>query len=115
MHSNSRGGKLKFLPNTLIALFVTTLASAPVFADPAMEWVQEIVLAVRRIRGEMNIKPSARVPLLLRNAPSNSMDLLARHGQIVKSLAGVDSIEVLENGQAIAQAASAVVGRLRLR
>ena len=49
MHNNSRGSKLKALPNTLIALFVTTLASAPVFADPAMEWVQKMSDAMRNL------------------------------------------------------------------
>ena len=49
MRSNSRGGKLKILPVTLVALIVTTLASAPAFADQAIEWVQKMSDAMRNL------------------------------------------------------------------
>lgn len=47
--SNSQGGLLKFLPKTLIPVFIVTLASTPALADPAMEWVQKMSNAMREL------------------------------------------------------------------
>ena len=47
--SSRRGEKLKLLPKTLIPVLFTTLASAPVFADPAMQWVQKMSDAMRNL------------------------------------------------------------------
>ena len=44
-----RAGQLKFLPRLLIPLLATALASAPVLADPAMEWVQKMSDAMRNL------------------------------------------------------------------
>jgi len=49
MHNNSQGVKVKYLPGTLIALCISLLASAPAFADPAMEWVQKMSDAMRNL------------------------------------------------------------------
>ena len=49
IHSSKQGGILKFLPKTLIPVLITTLVSAPVFADPAMEWVQKMSDAMRNL------------------------------------------------------------------
>ena len=49
MHSSSFGGKLGNLPKIFLPLFITTLFSAPVLADPAMEWVQKMSDAMRNL------------------------------------------------------------------
>src|SRR5579883_1876189 len=52
-------------------------------ADEASErevsWLQSFILAVRQIRGEMNIAPSRRIPLLYRNASAPDLELIQRH------------------------------------
>lgn len=40
---------MKFLPQTLVPVLLTILVSAPVFADPAMEWVQKMSDAMRNL------------------------------------------------------------------
>jgi sigma-E factor negative regulatory protein RseB len=47
MLSSSVGGRLNFIPKTLIPVLVATFISAPVFAEPAMEWVQKMSDAMR--------------------------------------------------------------------
>ena len=79
-----------------------------------MEWVQQVVLAVRSIRGEMNIKPSARVPLLLRNAQTHEIERLTRHSDVLTALARAESIDPLPIDQVAPQAASALVGELEI-
>ena len=49
MRSSSVGGRLNFIPKTLIPVLVTTFISAPVFAEPAMEWVQKMSDAMRNL------------------------------------------------------------------
>ncbi|MFZ9037545.1 MAG: MucB/RseB C-terminal domain-containing protein [Gammaproteobacteria bacterium] len=49
MLSSSVGGRLNFIPKTLIPVLVTTFISAPVLAEPAMEWVQKMSDAMRNL------------------------------------------------------------------
>ena len=49
MLSSSVGGRLNFIPKTLIPVLVATFISAPVFAEPAMEWVQKMSDAMRNL------------------------------------------------------------------
>ena len=55
------------------------LAAWPVAVDSADEpaeretaWLQAVILGVRQIRGEMNISPGRRMPLLLRDASAGA-------------------------------------------
>jgi len=87
-------------------------------ADEAAEreaaWIQAVVLGVRQIRGEMNINPSRRIPLLLREASGQEREWAARHRPYLERLAGLESITVLEPGTSAPQAAIALVGTLAL-
>ena len=49
MRSNSFSGKLGILPKTILPLLLTTVFSAPVVADPAMEWIQKMSDAMRNL------------------------------------------------------------------
>ena len=49
MLSNDTGHKVKFLRNHLLLILLSTLASAPVMADPAMDWVQKMSMAMRNL------------------------------------------------------------------
>jgi valyl-tRNA synthetase len=70
-------------------------------ADPAridadslaeMEWVQGFVLGVRRIRGEMDIKRSKRLDVLLSGGDAQDDERAQMHKSYLSSLAGLDSI-----------------------
>ena len=41
-------------------------------ADAEVTWMKQFILAVRQIRGEMDIAPSRKIPLLLRDAPASA-------------------------------------------
>jgi sigma-E factor negative regulatory protein RseB len=49
IRSSNPGGKLRFLPKTLVPILLTTLVSGPALADPAMEWVQKMSHAMRNL------------------------------------------------------------------
>jgi valyl-tRNA synthetase len=62
-------------------------------AAAEMEWVVAAISAIRATRAEMNVPPAARVPLLVRDAESEVLERLARHGDHFVRLARVDRIE----------------------
>ena len=77
-------------------------------------WIQAVVLAVRQIRGEMNIKPAQRIPVLLRGAVPEELAWLERHRAYLERLAAIESITVLAPGDSPPQSATALVGELTL-
>jgi valyl-tRNA synthetase len=83
-------------------------------AEREVAWVQAVVLGVRQIRGEMNINPSRRIPLLLRDAAAQDRDWSTRHRAWLERLAGLESITVLAGDAAAPPAAIALVGTLAL-
>ena len=87
-------------------------------ADPAAEheigWLMRVVLGVRQIRGEMDITPARRLPLLLQGASAADLQLAGRHQGLLMHLAGVTAPQALPPGAPPPPAAAAVVGELTL-
>jgi valyl-tRNA synthetase len=87
-------------------------------ADEAAEretaWIQAVILGVRQIKGEMNISPAKRIPLLLKDASAQDEALLARHRTWLERLAGVAQIRLLAPGENAPQSAMALAGSLTL-
>ena len=83
-------------------------------AEREIAWVQSVILAVRQIRGEMNIAPSRRIPVLLKDASAQDKTNAEVFRPYLERLAGLDSITVLEPGAAVPQSATALVGELTL-
>ncbi len=90
--------------------FDASLCDEQAIAD--LEWVKQFIVAIRNIRGEMDIAPSKPLPVLLKNVSSEDQRRLDENQQFLSSLAKLESIDVLaanDNGPA---SASAVVGDL---
>ena len=87
-------------------------ADAP--AEAEMGWVMQVVLAIRQIRGEMDIAPSARLPLLLQHASERDLTLAQRHQTLLARLAGLASQRALQAAESPPPAMAAVVGELSL-
>jgi len=83
-------------------------------SEQEVHWLQSFILAVRQIRGEMNITPSRRIPLLYRNASTRDVGLIRRHHTWLERLAGIEPPRGLGAGEAQPQAATALVGELTL-
>jgi valyl-tRNA synthetase len=77
-------------------------------------WIRAFILAIRQIRGEMNIAPSRRIPLLYRNAVARDRALIERHRPWLERLAGIDNPRELGPAEPQPQAATALVGELTL-
>ena len=81
-------------------------------AERETAWIQAVVLGVRQIRGEMNIAPGRRIPVLLQDASAQDRAWSERHRAWLERLAGLASIRVLEAGERAPPSAAAPVGTL---
>jgi valyl-tRNA synthetase len=87
-------------------------------ADPEAEaeiaWLQSFILAVRQIRGEMDINPAKRIPVIVKEPTAADRAAIERHRTYLERLAGIASIGILERGSTAPQAATALVGELTI-
>jgi len=83
-------------------------------SEQEVGWLQAFILAVRQIRGEMNISPSRRIPLLHRNASAHDLELIQRHQAWLERLAGIEPPRAIASNEPVPPAATALVGDLTL-
>ena len=79
-----------------------------------MHWVQDFIRAVRRIRGEMNIRPGLRIPVLVQDAGTRERALLRAHRRYLDFGGGLEGIDFLAGGEAAPKSATALLGDMRL-
>ncbi|QOL25862.1 valine--tRNA ligase [Thalassotalea sp. LPB0316] len=77
-----------------------------------VEWLKQFIVAIRNIRGEMDIAPSKPLPVLLKNVGSEDQRRLAENEQFLSALAKLESIQVLADGEEGPASATAVIGDL---
>jgi valyl-tRNA synthetase len=83
-------------------------------AEADMQWLMKVVLGVRQIRGEMDISPARKLPLLLQHANASDRELAARHAALLMRLAGVEAPQLLADDARAPPAAAAMAGSLTL-
>ncbi len=83
-------------------------------AQQDLEWVKQFIVAIRNIRGEMDISPSKALTVLVKNISSNDQRRLTENHQFLCALAKLESIDILADGTAEPASASALVGDLTL-
>ena len=77
-----------------------------------LEWLKQFIVAIRNIRGEMDIAPSKPLPVLLKNVNADDQRRLSENEQFISALAKLESITVLANDDNGPASATAVVGDL---
>jgi len=77
-----------------------------------LEWVKQFIIAIRNIRGEMDISPSKLLPVLVKNVNTLDQRRLDENEQFLSSLAKLESITVLSENEQGPACASAVIGDL---
>jgi valyl-tRNA synthetase len=63
-------------------------------ATAEMQWLIDLVSGVRSVRAEMNVPPGARIALFLKDANRETATRLARHREVVMTLARLSSARV---------------------
>ncbi|WP_069471959.1 valine--tRNA ligase [Candidatus Marithrix sp. Canyon 246] len=79
-----------------------------------IEWVKQFIQGVRRIRAEMDIAPSKPLPILIQNGNADDQQKLAKHENILISLARLDKITWLKKDEEAPESAIALVGEMKI-
>jgi valyl-tRNA synthetase len=83
-------------------------------AEADLEWVKEVIMGVRNIRGEMNIAPSKALPVLLQNGDAHDHRRFQDNQAFLKQLAKLEEIQWVDSDQAVPPCATAMVGQLKV-
>ncbi|MDX1635411.1 MAG: valine--tRNA ligase [Marinobacter sp.] len=82
-------------------------------ASADIQWVKGVIEAVRNIRGEMNISPAKKIPVLLRGGDAQDERRLQENHQFLSSLAKLESLQWLGERDA-PMAATQLVGEMEV-
>ncbi|OBS09726.1 valine--tRNA ligase [Acidihalobacter prosperus] len=83
-------------------------------AENEMAWVQQFILAIRRIRAEMDIAPGKQVPLMVQGYDAGERERYAAHRGFIDALARLSEVRWLGNDETAPEAATALLGETRL-
>ena len=83
-------------------------------AEADVQWLQDFILGVRRIRGEMDIAPSKPIPVLLEHATPDDAERLNRFEALIAFLARTESVTVLDASEQAPEAAMSLLGGMRI-
>ena len=81
-----------------------------------MTWLKELILAIRRVRGELDLPPGRKIPVVLVGPSDAERSRLEgkEATPYVQALARVDTIDILEAGAPPPKSATALVGDLEV-
>lgn len=79
-----------------------------------LEWLKNVIVAVRTIRSEMNISPAKQVPVLLRKGSAADKSNYELHHRLLFTLAKIESLKWLAADETPPQSASAFVSELEI-
>jgi valyl-tRNA synthetase len=104
--------KLEPMPNTALIVtawpdYLETVVDSE--ADAEIGWLVDLISALRSVRSELNVPPSAKLSLLHQDASATTVERLAAHGERLATLARITDVEAL-HGPASQGSARIVVG-----
>ncbi len=83
-------------------------------AEAETEWLKGFILGIRQVRGEMDIPPARRVPVLLNQGTTLDRERVKAHGESLLSLARLESITWLAEGVEAPESATVLLGELKI-
>jgi len=83
-------------------------------ANDDIQWLKQVVVGVRNIRGEMNISPAKSVPLLIANGMEQDQSRLEQNKLVLSSLAKLESIVWLNQGDEKPMSSTSLVDQMEL-
>jgi len=79
-----------------------------------MQWLQSAVSGIRQIRGEMNISPRKPLSIILENTSANDLSILNKNKELLKTMAQLENITVLNDGELAPESAVALIGQMKI-
>jgi len=82
--------------------------------DREVEWIKGVIVAIRNIRGEMNISPATNINVLLTSGTEQDRKNLASNQQFLIKLAKLESVSWLDDPQQAPPSSMQVVGEMEV-
>jgi len=83
-------------------------------SESEIAWLQEFILGIRQIRGEMNISPGKRLPCFIQNLNTSDEVYIKNNLSIISTLAKLESIKQLSENESSPESATALVGEMKI-
>lgn len=79
-----------------------------------IEWLKQVIVGIRNIRGEMDISPNKPLSILLRNASEQDNRRLQDCANVLDKMAKLEAITPLAEGEVAPASATALVGEMEI-
>ena len=83
-------------------------------AEKELEWLKNIIVAIRTIRSEKNIPPGKALPILFRKGHDSDKRNYQQHQHLLFALAKIESAKWVESGETPPQSISTFIGDLEI-
>ena len=83
-------------------------------SEAEMSWVMDVLLGIRRIRGEMNIPPGKPLSILLEQGTESDRIWVARNREYLSRLGRIETYRWLEAQEEAPESAIALVGEMKI-
>ncbi len=83
-------------------------------AEQELDWIRNVILGIRQIRGEMDIAPNKSLPVILQDASEQDRRFLKIHERYLMGLAKLADITILKPGTEPPPCATALLGRMKI-
>ena len=83
-------------------------------AEADIEWLKQVIMGVRNIRGEMNIAPAKLLPVFFHNGSDDDQRRLDANRQFLTKLANLENITWLNADDDKPMSATALAGKLEI-
>ena len=83
-------------------------------SESEIAWLQEFILGIRQIRGEMNIEPKKALSCFLQNLNTSDEAYVYNNLSIISTLAKLESIKQLSENDSAPESATALVGEMKI-
>jgi len=83
-------------------------------SESEIAWLQEFILGIRQIRGEMNIAPGKPLPCFIQNLNTSDEVYVKNNLSIISTLAKLESIKQLLENDSAPESATALVGEMKI-
>ena len=83
-------------------------------AENEINWIKQFVVGIRQIRGEMNIPPGKKLPVIIQKSTNEDEFLIEKHLELIKHAGRIESIRKLHHKENEPTSSTAMHGEMKL-
>ena len=83
-------------------------------SESEISWLQEFILGIRKIRGEMNISPGKPLPCFIQNLNTSDESYIENNLSMISTLAKLENVQQLSENDSAPESATALVGQMKI-